>query len=86
MKKIYLIQYKKNTDPSLESRIKTISNSWIKYFDENFMIESALTPKEIYEHLSLGVEKQSVLIIEISKSNYYGRMNTSLWDWLKLKK
>lgn len=86
MKKIYLIQYKKGTDVMFENRIKSISNNWIKYFDDNFIVESELKPSEIYDKLKIGFEETSILVIEISRSNYYGRMNTSLWDWLKQKK
>ncbi|ENA1807912.1 hypothetical protein ABF226_002363 [Flavobacterium psychrophilum] len=86
MKKIYLIQYKKGTNSMLEDRIKSISNNWIKYFDDNFIIESELKPSEIYNELKIGFEETNILVIEISKNNYYGRMNTSLWDWLKQKK
>ena len=86
MKKIYLIQYKKGTDLAFENRIKSVSGNWIKYFDDNFIIESELKPSEIYDKLKIGFEEASILIIEVSRTNYYGRMNTSLWDWLKQKK
>lgn len=86
MKTIYLIQYKKGTDLAFENRIKSVSVSWIKYFDDNFIIESDLKPSEIYHKLQIGFEETSILIIEVSRTNYYGRMNTSLWDWLKQKK
>jgi len=86
MKKIYLVQFKIGTDLMLENRIKSISNNWIKYFETNYIIESELNPPQIYERLKVGFEETSVFIIEISKTNYYGRMNTSVWEWLKQKK
>jgi len=86
MKKIYLVQYKKGTDISFENRVKSISANWIKYFDDNFIVESELSPKEIYDKLKDGFEETSILIIEMNKTNYYGRMNTNLWDWIKSRK
>ena len=86
MKKQYLIQYKITTDDIVANRIKAITSSWIKYFDNSWLIESTLTPKEIYERISLSSDEFSVIIIEVNKTSYYGRMNTKVWDWLKQKR
>ncbi len=85
MKKIYLLQYKKPTDAMIENRIKSISATWIKYFDDNYIVETEKSSKEIYELLKVGFEDTSLFIIELNKTNYYGRMNTKVWDWLKAR-
>ena len=86
MKKQYLIQYKITADEVIANRIKSITSSWIKFFDNSWLIESTLTAKEIYEKISLSSDEFSVIIIEINKGSYYGRMNTKIWDWLKQKR
>lgn len=86
MKKQYLIQYKITADEVIANRIKAITSSWIKFFDNSWLIESTLTAKEIYEKISSASDEFSVIIIEVNKSSYYGRMNTKVWDWLKQKR
>ena len=84
MKKLYLIQYR-NHNVTLEQKIKSIG-SWIKYLSDNYIVESELSAKEIYENISFKDDKNSLFIIELKGDNYYGRMNTKLWDYLKDKK
>jgi hypothetical protein len=50
------------------------------------MIESTLSAKEIYDKLSIGFENVNMFIIELNKSNYWGRMNSIVWDYLKNRK
>lgn len=85
MKKIYLIQSKVQENQTFENRIKSLG-SWIKYFDTNWIIESELSSSEIYKKLSIGFENESMFIIELDKSNFFGRMNTKVWDYLQLRK
>ena len=84
MTKIYLIQYN-DENSTFENKIKSIG-SWIKYFDDNWIVETNLSAKELYEKISIGNENKSIFIIELDKNNYWGRMNTKLWDYLKSKK
>jgi hypothetical protein len=85
MKKIYLIQAKISDHQAFDTRVKSIG-TWIKYFDNNWMIESTLSAKEIYDKLSIGFENVNMFIIELNKSNYWGRMNSIVWDYLKNRK
>jgi hypothetical protein len=88
MKKIILVIY----DPSLDSdilrdRIKSLGPNYT-FWGNHWFIETPYTTKEVYEKISAdGFETNSILVIEMSKdaNNYYGRMNTTLWDWLKTK-
>lgn len=81
MKKI-LITY----DPSigsdiLEDRIRNLGKSY-NFFKNQWVIATDFTTKEVYQKLSTGeFETSSIFVVEIS--SYYGRMNTSLWDWFK---
>ena len=82
MKKIYLIQSKILANEIFDSRIKSIG-TWVKYFDNNWIVETHLTATEIYSKLSVGFENEHIFIIELDKKNYWGRMNTKVWDYLK---
>ncbi len=85
MKKIYLIQGKISDNQAFDARVKSIG-TWIKYFDNNWMVESTLSAKEIYDKLSIGFENENMFIIELNKTNYWGRMNSKVWDYLKDRK
>ena len=85
MKKIILVIY----DPSIDSdvlrdRIKSLGPSYT-FFGNHWIIETNLSTKEVYEKISIDeFEYSSMIVISMEKSNgYWGRMNTSLWDWLK---
>ncbi|CEN46484.1 hypothetical protein ACI760_08030 [Capnocytophaga canimorsus] len=85
MKKLYLIQCNLSDDPFFENRIKNLGN-WVKYFKNNFIVSSSLNPQQIYNNLAEGYENASIFIIELNVNNYYGRMNTKVWEFLKKNK
>ncbi len=85
MKKVYLIQYRISDNIAFENKVKSIG-TWIKYFDDNWLVESTLSSKEIYEKLTVGNNDKSIFIIEVNTENYYGRMNTKVWDYLKISR
>jgi hypothetical protein len=87
MKKIILVIY----DPSLDSdilrdRIKSLGPNYT-FWGNHWFVETTYTTKEVYEKISANeFESNSILVIEMlkdSSQSYYGRMNTTLWDWLK---
>lgn len=88
MKKIILVIY----DPSLDSdilrdRIKSLGPNYT-FWGNHWFVETSYTTKQVYEKISADeFQTNSILVIEMSKDtyNYYGRMNTSLWDWLKTR-
>jgi hypothetical protein len=84
MNRIYLIQHRAIDRIFFENRIKSIGN-WIKYFEDSWIVETTMTAQQIYDYLSVGQEK-TAFIIELSKTNYWGRMNNNLWEYLKTKK
>ncbi len=83
--KIYLIQYTSSDKLIFEPRIKQLGD-WVKYFDDNYFVTSNLSANEIYKYLTDGFENKSIIIIQVNTSNYYGRMNTKVWDILKKHK
>lgn len=82
MKKIYLIQSSIKDNEAFTDRIKSLG-SWLKYFSANWVVESSLNAHQIYDKLSSGYEKDSIFVIELDKTNYWGRMNTKVWDYFK---
>ncbi|WP_320051930.1 hypothetical protein [uncultured Acetobacteroides sp.] len=81
-KSVYIIQHNITDSVTIENRIKTLGD-WIKYFDNSFLLRSDLKAKDIYEKISVDFEKSNILIMEITSSNYWGRMDVSLWKFLK---
>lgn len=86
MKKILLIIYDKTADNQiLCDRIKSLGPNYT-FWDNHWFVETTLDSKRAYEQIASGeYEQTSIIVMELSRGqlNYYGRMNTSLWDWLK---
>lgn len=85
MKKVYLIQYRSSDSIFFESRVKSLGE-WVKYFNDNYIIVSDLEATEIFDYLTEEDDNKSIFIIELDTKNYYGRMNTKVWDFLKKHK
>jgi hypothetical protein len=83
--KVYLVQFTSADKVIFEPRIKNLGE-WVKYYDDNYLVTSDLNADEIYRHLTDGYENKSILVIQVSTANYYGRMNTKVWDILKKNK
>lgn len=88
MKKKLLIIYDPTIDSDiLRDRIKSIGPCYT-FWETHWFVETTLSTKEVYEKIS-AVEfvSNSIIVIEMSdnSNNYYGRMNTTLWEWLKRK-
>jgi len=79
---IYLIQNNLKDDSTLVEKIKTLG-VWSKYFPNTILVKSELTSQQLYEKISPGFEKDWIFIVEISKTNFWGIMPTSVWDWIK---
>lgn len=88
MKKIILVIYDPSIDNDiLRDRIKSLGSNYT-FWSNHWFVETSYSTKEVYEKISVNeFETASILVVELSKTSasYYGRMNTSLWDWLKDK-
>jgi len=86
MNKIYLVQCNHVDAPFFGSRVQTLGD-WIKYFENSWIVETNLSAKQVYEQLTVGDSTtKNIFIIELNKTNYWGIMNNSLWEYLKKKK
>lgn len=69
----------------LNDRIRNLGRSF-NFYKNQWVVETRLTPKEVYDRLSAGgFENLTIFVMDITGSAYYGRMNTSLWDWMKFQ-
>ncbi len=83
--KVYLVQFATADKMIFEPRIKKLGD-WVKYFDDNYFVSSDLNADDIYNQITDGFENKSVLVIQVSTLNYYGRMNPKVWEILKKNK
>ncbi|SNR72430.1 DUF3884 family protein [Flavobacterium sp. ov086] len=85
MKKLYIIKYDVSDSQIFDNRVKGLGD-WVKYFSDNWIVSSELSAKEIYEKITEEYENKSIFIVELNPTNYYGRMNTKVWEFLKANK
>ena len=80
MKKLFFIQYA-SQNSLIDSRIQQLGayhqvfNGWI--------VESFFDAKTIYEKVSVDYPLMQFLVVEVNKSNYYGRYYKELWELFK---
>ena len=91
MKKIILIIIDPSVDSDiLRDRIKSLGPNYT-FWGSHWFVKTSHTVKEVYDKITASdFETMSILVMELpgglkphSHGYYYGRMNTSLWDWLK---
>lgn len=84
---ILLISDPKSNNDVLAERIKIFGN-YYSFWGNHWLIETNDTPESVYNKLTLdGTEKRSILVSAFDmtkKDGYWGRMNSSLWDWVKI--
>lgn len=83
MKKIYIIiiSPELNNEKIIE-RIKMIGSNYI-FWNNHWLVSSPESAKEIYQKLSADdYSLESIFVSELDVQNYFGRMNTTFWEWL----
>lgn len=89
MKNILLIIFNPILDSNiLQDRIRTLGSSFV-FWDNHCFVETELDPKQVYERISAepyGLSLMIVMKMSQEHISYYGRMNTELWEWLKIHK
>lgn len=83
MKKIYIIiiSPELNNEKIIE-RIKMIGSNYI-FWNNHWLVSSTESAKEIYQKLSADdYSLESIFVSELDVQNYFGRMNTTFWEWL----
>lgn len=86
MNNIVLISYSPDIDSNiLRDRIQSLGQNY-NFFNNNWFVRTSLSAKEVYDKISVGeFDKSSILVIEVKTNvyEYWGRMNSELWDWFK---
>lgn len=82
MRRLYLVQYDIKNEDKIVERIKALG-PWMKYFSQGMIVASSLSPKQIYDHVSIDYPTEKILVFELNKTKYFGRLPTEAWDWLR---
>ena len=82
MNHIYNIQSNIKDDSIFIEKVKSLG-VWLKYFPNGIIVKSELSAQQIYEKISIGYETEWIFISEINKSNYWGVLPKTAWDWIK---
>jgi hypothetical protein len=61
----------------------------MKYFPQSMIVQTSLSPKEIYEKLTVDYPNTRILIFRLdnerNSNRYYGWLPNDAWEWLKDK-
>ncbi len=77
----FTLSLKDNT--IIQDRIKQLGDSF-NLFPCNWIVYSELTAQQLYDKISSEeFSNESIFIVKLDISSYWGRMNKSLWAWLK---
>jgi hypothetical protein len=84
---VYLINYKLRTPlkdyQPFHAAVKTMANGWFSYFDDSWLINTNLSPKEIAEKLYPHMTKDDRLLVIKVTRDYYGWLPEEGWKWLR---
>ena len=82
MKSIYLISFNEKVQGEvISNKIKALG-SWLSYFDNQWLVETEKTEKEIYQLLQTKGSEFRILIMKIDILNSWGWMPKDAWVWL----
>lgn len=82
-KKVYYISHDKQVfNKSIGVKIKKMG-AWFNFFDNQWLLQSTLSDKEIYNRLQNPQKLIRILILEITIKSSWGWMPQDAWNWLK---
>ncbi len=85
MGQFYYITYSSDLGNSqlIKDRIKQF-NDYINFLDCNWFIYTEESLQNVYEKVSKDeFENDRILVLKVDFTNYWGRMQKSLWEWIK---
>ena len=85
MGKFYFISYSPTLEDGqlIKDRIKQFSD-YINFFDGDWFIYTDESAQSVYNKLSKGeFEDDRIFVMEVDFSHYWGRMQKTLWEWIK---
>ena len=85
MGQFYYITYPSSLENGqlIKDRIKQF-NDYNNFLDCSWFIYTEDSAQSIYQKLSKGeFENDKILVMKVEFSNYWGRMQKELWEWIK---
>jgi len=69
---------------NLYKAIEGISGIWSHPLTSHWMVQTALSPQQVWEHLAPHIDKNdSMLVTRISNSpSYSGWLAQTIWNWM----
>lgn len=73
--------------PDLERRLKNAftPDNIYKINDVQWLVSAELTARQVTEKIDLLADHTLPSTVVFSINNYFGRHNSDLWEWIKLK-
>jgi hypothetical protein len=66
----------------LHDEIKEIGSTWWHYLESTWLIDTSLSPQQVWERIASKVDKDdSVLVIRVT-SEHSGWLPQKAWDWI----
>lgn len=81
----YYITYSKSIEnvQLIKDRIKQYDDC-INFLDSNWFICTEETSQEVYNKISKGeFEDDLIYVMRVNFDSYWGRMQKTVWDWIK---
>ena len=86
---VYLITYDINTAikdyNEMYDAIKSISNDYQHPLESVWLVNTQLDKIKVYNIVHEKMSPKDFLLIVEVKGNYYGWLNTKVWEWLKFR-
>ena len=71
----------------LYEKIKNIGSTWWHYLDSVWLVDTNLSPQDVWESLTPAIDKDDyVFVTRVSADpGYSGWLPQKAWDWLKVR-
>ncbi len=87
MSYIYYITYDYNDkSETIESTLTSMMDAWFSFFDNQWLIKTSMSSKQLYNLIQNEEEPFSLLILRIRIDEYWGWLPQNAWDWLDKNK
>lgn len=70
----------------IEPRINSISQDWVRYAPNNWILWTDRSPAEVYAAIERGIDAEDqVLIVAIDFNWCFGKIAPWIWTWIEAK-
>ncbi len=87
---VLLITYELHEEASkdysnLYAAIKEVSGIWNHPLTSHWLIQTSLTPQQVWDRLAGHIHKNDLLMVVRLTNSYSGWLPQATWDWLRSK-